>query len=222
MQMQKIVINDGWHGLWYRIGAKGNNAWGVFFDLIVHYAERHRYYHDFLHVIQILEEFQKVRRLCKNPDAVEMALRTHDVIYKAGKTDNEEQSANWTSKMLQNAGLPMSYIKEVDRLIILSKDHKIINVEKDNDGALFNDIDLSILGKPPQVFDRYDRNIWKEWVLEGVVTDKEFTKKRGEYLQIFLDRPYIYSTPYFRAKYEKIANENLERSLKQLQAAIAA
>ena len=130
MLMQKIVIKDGWHGLWYRIGAKGNNAWAVFLDLIEHYAERHRYYHDFSHIMQVLREFKEVRHLCRNPDAVEMDLWRHDMIYKPGETDNEEKSAQSTSKMLRNATLPEPYIWEVDRLIMLTKEHNIINVKQ--------------------------------------------------------------------------------------------
>lgn len=216
MQMQKIVIKDGWHGLWYRIGARGNNAWGVFFDLIKHYAERHRYYHDFSHIMQILKEFKEVRHLCKNPDAVEMALWNHDLIYMTGEADNEERSAGSTFKMLYNAGLSTPYIQEVGRLIMLSKEHEIIKVKKDNDGALFNDIDLSILGQPPAVFDLYDRNIWKEWVFEKVVTNDEFVKSRVEFFEEILGRLRIYSTPYFRAKYEKTAKTNVKRALTQL------
>ena len=218
MQMQKVAIKDGWHGLWYRIGAKGNNAWGVFLDLIKHYAEPHRYHHDFSHIMQVLKEFEEVRHLCKNPDAVEMDLWNHDLIYRPGETDNEEQSAKSTSNMLSSAGLPEPYIQEVGRLIILTKEHKIINVRRDNDGALSNDIDLSILGQPPLIFDLYDRNIWKEWVLGKVVSDDEFTKARAEFLEGFLKRR-IYSTPYFGAKYEKMAKANLKRSLKKLQKA---
>lgn len=216
MQMQRIVIKDGWHGLWYRIGAKGNNAWGAFLNLIEQYAERHRYYHDFSHIMQVLKEFEEVKHLCKNPDAVEMDLWRHDIIYKPGETDNEKMSAMSTSKMLHDAGLPEPYIQEVDRLILLTKEHEIINVKTDNDGALSNDIDLSIFGQPRPVFDLYDRNIWKEWVLGKVVSDDEFTKGRAEFLEGFLKRR-IYSTPYFHAKYEKMAKANLRRSLKQLE-----
>lgn len=91
-----------------------------------------------------------------------------------------------------------------------------IEVEKDNDGALFNDIDLSILGQPPIVFDSYDRNIWKEWVLEKVVTNDKFVKGRAEFFEGILGRSHIYSSPYFGAKYEKTAKANLRRSLRQL------
>lgn len=222
MQSRIIVINKGWHGLWYRIGAQARNAWQVYFDVIItRYAEPHRYYHNFSHLVQIFGEFNEVRHLCKHPDAVEMDLWTHDVVYKIRAQDNEEQSAKVVESILTQARLPEKtsekFIKEVKRLVLLSKDH--IVERGDVDGSLSIDIDLSILGQAPDVFDIYEQNIWKEYVWAGGIGEKEFVLRRRKVLEQFLDRKHIYTTPYFRKKYEKQARANLKRSLEQLKTA---
>lgn len=217
-----IVIQHGWHGLWYRIGAQARNAWQVYFGvIIVHYAEPHRYYHNFSHPMQMFGEFKEVRHLCVNPDAVEMNLWTHDLIYQIGAKDNEERSAEMTESILIQARLPedfsAGFIGETKRLILLSKDH--LADSGDNDGSLSVDLDLSILGQEPNVFDLYERNIWKEYVWAGRMREKDFVLGRAEVLEKFLDRKQIYATTYFHKKYEKQAQANLERSFKQLKAA---
>lgn len=221
VQSKIIVINDGWHGLWYRIGAQARNAWQVYFGVIIaRYAEPHRYYHDYSHIVQLLSEFREVRHLCKNPDAVEMFLRLHDLIYKIGAKDNEEQSAEMTESILIQARLPedfsAGFIEETKRFILLSKDH--LADPADIDGSLSVDLDLSILGQEPNVFNRYERNIWKEYVWAGGMQESKFVQGRSEILNKFLDRKQIYATPYFHKKYEKQTQANVERSLKQLNA----
>ena len=214
MNRGRIAIKEGWFRLWYDIGAK-SNGWEIFFDMFKRHCERHRYYHGYSHVMQLLKEFEEARHLCRNLNAVEMFLYSHDMIYYAGAADNEEQSAKFISGKLHDARVAELFIQEVHRLILLSKEH--ITAENDNDGCLAIDLDLSILGQPSPVFDAYEENVRKEWVLTGVVSDEEFMAGRVEFLKRFLRRKSIYLTPYFREKYEGTARENLERSRKNLQ-----
>lgn len=220
MQMQRIAIKDGWHGLWYRVGAKGNNAWRVYLDLVTCYTERHRYYHAFSHLMQVLKEFEQIKHLCANPDAVEMALWYHGAIYLLGEDDNKEKSAELAQKILHQIRLPDVFIDEVVRLILLTKEHNVTR-EDGKDGAMLTDVDLSIFGQLPFVFDKYESDVWKEYVREGKMSDDIFRQGRRKFVEGFLERKYIYRTPYFRAKYEKAAQANLKRSLAQLQTAVS-
>ena len=219
MDRKRIPIKEGWFRLWYDMGAQSANGWDVFFDIFQRYCEPQRYYHDYSHVLQLLEEFKPVRQLCRNPNAVEMFLYTHDVIYIPGARDNEERSAEFTCGeergILRHARVAKSFIQEVNRLILLSKEH--LTAKDDIDGCVSIDLDLSILGQPPLVFDGYEYKTRKEWVLTGVASDEEFTHGRAEFLTKFLERKPIYCTPHFRAKYEKTARQNLRRSLKRLE-----
>ena len=214
MDRKRIPIKEGWFRLWYDIGAK-SNGWEIFFDMFKRHCERHRYYHGYSHVMQLLKEFEEVRHLCQNPNAVEMFLRSHDAIYYVGAADNEKQSARFISGKLHDARVAELFIEELHRLILLSKKH--IAAKNDNDGCLAIDLDLSILGQPLAVFDAYEENIRKEWVLNNVALDEDFMRGRVKFLKTFLKRESIYLTPYFREKYEDTARKNLERSRKNLQ-----
>ena len=80
------------------------------------------------------------------------------------------------------------------------------------------DIDLSILGQPPDRFDAYETEIRTEYapVIEERGT-AAFNSGRAGILRRFLDRPAIYSTEHFRARYERAARANLQRSIERLE-----
>lgn len=77
------------------------------------------------------------------------------------------------------------------------------------------DIDLSILGQDRSKFDEYERQIRSEY---SWVAADAFAKGRSAILSSILARPRIYSTGLFYNKYEKIARENLARSIARLAA----
>jgi predicted metal-dependent HD superfamily phosphohydrolase len=88
-----------------------------------------------------------------------------------------------------------------------------LEIPTEPDAALLCDIDLSILGRMPEVFDEFEQRIRREytWVPETV-----YRSARGEILAGFLRRRSVYQTDYFRGRYESQARTNLERSLKVL------
>ncbi|MBI2482412.1 MAG: hypothetical protein HYV76_02540 [Candidatus Vogelbacteria bacterium] len=81
------------------------------------------------------------------------------------------------------------------------------------DVQLLVDVDLSILGQSEDKFDEYERQVRKEyeWVAENA-----FVAGRSAILKSFLDRPTIYSTQFFRNKYEAQTRRNIARSLARL------
>jgi predicted metal-dependent HD superfamily phosphohydrolase len=76
------------------------------------------------------------------------------------------------------------------------------------------DIDLSILGGPPDEFDAYERAIRHEY---AHVPGEAFASGRARILRGFLARGWIYATELFRERYETAARENLRRSLARLE-----
>ena len=74
-------------------------------------------------------------------------------------------------------------------------------------------IDLSILGRIPEVFDEFERRIRREY---SWVPDPVYGGARAEILAGFLRRRSIYQIDYFRDRYEVQARANLERVLRQL------
>src|SRR5205085_12266673 len=148
-----------WITLWQRIEAQGDPH-PPYHDLVQRLAEPHRAYHTMRHILHCLEEMARVRPLAAQPDAMEMALWYHDAIYDTHADDNEEQSATLAAHILRDAAVPEVFVQTVVRLIVATKHH---TAAEDPDTRLLVDIDLAILGQPPQIFDAYERHIRQEY-----------------------------------------------------------
>lgn len=199
--------------LWKRLGARGDGA-NTFQDLAAAYDEPQRHYHTAVHIEDCLQQFDFADRgLCLKPDNVEAALWFHDVVYDPRAFDNENRSAIWAREALGAAGARAEAIREIERLILLTKHTQ---APTDACGALLIDIDLCILGRQPPVYARYCAMIREEfaWVEEAL-----FREKRAEILSAFLKRPAIYRTDCFHSIFEKQARENIARELDSLIAA---
>jgi predicted metal-dependent HD superfamily phosphohydrolase len=85
------------------------------------------------------------------------------------------------------------------------------------DEALLLDIDLSVLGADPDVFDAYDSAIRKEYEW---VPEPDYRKARARVLESFLQRERIYRTWPYRERYESAARKNLSRALARLAASL--
>jgi len=198
-----------WLALWLRIGAQGDPR-KVYNDLVERYTEPHRAYHTLEHIEYCLGEFEQVRHLVTNSDTVELAIWYHDAIYDTKAKDKEERSASLARGVVKNALLPDSFGQLVANLIMATKHSQS---STDPDVQILVDIDLSILGQPEEKFDEYERQVRKEykWVPKDA-----FVAGRSAILKSFLDRSTIYSTQFFRDKYETQARRNIARSLAQL------
>jgi predicted metal-dependent HD superfamily phosphohydrolase len=201
--------SDRWFALWKRLQAKSDPA-PIYLDLIGRYSEPHRAYHNLGHVEACFLEFDPVRHLANNEDALEAAIWFHDVVYDTHAKDNEERSTAMAESTLTAAGFPDKFTKNVLGLIFATKH----TCSPDNpDAALLVDVDLSILGQPQVKFDEYERQIREEY---DWVDSQAFAAGRSSILKLFLERPFIYSTDAFRGKYEVRARENMIRSIAHL------
>lgn len=206
-------ISERWVLLWDRLDAQGDPK-TVYDDLVCRYSEPHRRYHTMRHIVQCLDELEEAQNLAVNPSAIGFAIWFHDAIYETRAKDNEERSAELAVEALLRASLPDKLASYVSGLILATR-HTIMPTSWDK--RLFVDIDLSILGRPPEEFDEYERQIRQEYCW---VPDHDFAIGRSEVLESFLGRKHVYSTDFFRRKYEADARANMERSLKQLSSQI--
>jgi predicted metal-dependent HD superfamily phosphohydrolase len=200
-----------WLELWQRLGGQGK-AVSVYGDLARHYDEPHRSYHNFDHIQHCLQEFDSARYLARNPDAVELAIWFHDAIYDTHARDNEERSAELAVSVLKSAGMSQSLVRPVSSLVIATKHNALPD---DSDESLLVDVDLSILGQPWEKFEEYEHQIREEYDWVDAIS---FVEGRSKILKMFLNRPRIYATAFFRGKYEDQARENIARSIDQLKA----
>ncbi len=198
-----------WRGFWQRIGARGEPL-PVHDEFVRAYLQPHRAYHNLRHIDDCLRQLDLARDLAESPDAVEMALWFHDVVYEPRAKDNEEKSAEWARRVGRDAGLAGEFATAVEALILATK-HDALPATPD--ARLIVDIDLSILGRSGPDFDAYEEAIRQEY---RWVPDLLFRPGRAKILRAFLARPAIYSTQRFHAHLEQAARKNLERSLVRL------
>jgi predicted metal-dependent HD superfamily phosphohydrolase len=198
---------------WQALRAHGNAQ--LCFTRLEHaYAEPHRAYHNATHLLDCLQQFDCVADQAIAPAELEFALWYHDAIYDPRVLDNEAQSAAWARRDLHAARVSPARIEAIDELIMATKHD---GAALSPDAALLVDIDLSILGRSREEFEHYDRAIRKEYAW---VPEDQYRAGRSAVLERFLARPTIYTTPWFRARYEKVARRNLTLAIEQLQAPV--
>lgn len=206
------VFKERWNGLISRVlnSTPVIDSHDVLAELITFYNSPERYYHNFNHVLSCLAYFEKIKPLSRNPDAIELALIFHDVVYDSHKHDNEAASAQFASVSLARLGVSKDVIRQVEELIMATC-HNVAPVNRNS--ALIMDIDLSILWQAPPVFDDYEAAIRKEYAW---VSEEAYRVGRSQVLHGFIQRSRIYYTDYFRKLYEGAARENILRSLRKL------
>ncbi len=183
---------------------------GEIFDALhAEYTGQGRHYHSDTHVAECLRHLERLRHLALQPEEIEVAIWFHDAIYDTRKNDNEEQSAAWAVRYLDDAGVNPDVVSRVENMILCTKTH----VADTEDAELMLDIDLGILGTTQEIFESYDEAIRREyhWVPEA-----DYRKGRTAVLASFLERDTIYKTEVFLDEYEKQARENLQRKISTL------
>lgn len=167
-----------------------------------------RHYHTLTHLDACLRELDAARDLAVRPAEVELALWFHDAIYRSWRRDNEAQSAALAVKLLRVAAADCV---ERIRLAILATTHRDEDIAGDT--ALVVDIDLSILGAPPDVYAQYERAIRREywWVPRA-----RYVAGRGRLLEGILGRFAIYKHDRFYERYESQARANISAAIAQL------
>lgn len=200
------------------VGSPYNHAHVLYhYDLLAcKYCELHRHYHTLTHIAECVIAFSRVAHLAKNRNAILLAIFYHDAVYDVGRVDNERASANYFRMTARNAfGITDEpLIEETVRLIELSALH-YTDADLDSDGALFIDIDMSILGADTHEYDEYARCVRQEY---NHHSDREWAIRRTDkFLDPLLLQESIFLTPTFRASHEECARANLMEERVRLQ-----
>jgi predicted metal-dependent HD superfamily phosphohydrolase len=205
-----IASFDRWRAVCQAIGIRNGDP--EYARLLSAWTSFGRRYHTLEHLAACLLEFDRARSLAQWPADVEFALWFHDAIYRTYRKDNELRSAEWAARVLKEHDAAADAITNV-RELVMATAHLAVTLN--GDAALVVDIDLSILGTPPAVYDEFERNVRKEY---WWVPRRGFARARCAILRSFLERPTIYHWPAFQERYEAAARANLERAIGTLQA----
>ena len=170
------------------------------------YSEVQRHYHSIQHIVECLEHFHQIKTYLDDTLSVELAIWFHDVIYNPQANDNEQQSADYMLRMLENV-LGSEQIAKIYAWILATKAHAST---ADTDLAYLLDIDLAILASDPMRFAEYERQIQQEYAW---VEPSLYAQKRQQVLRHFLEMQPLYQTPLFQKRDEHQAKQNLAQIL---------
>lgn len=182
------------------------------------YCEPGRHYHSWDHIEALLRHYRRREAHFHRPVPVLWGLYWHDAIYDPQAKDNEEQSAVLLERDAQGH-LPAEDIAFAAAIVRATTAHKVpggLGPEDAEDTALFLDLDLSILGAPTHVYDRYETDIRKEYAF---VPEAAFRAGRGAILKGFLARERLYLTDLAHAEWDAPARVNLTRAIAALEQA---
>jgi predicted metal-dependent HD superfamily phosphohydrolase len=200
---------DQWRAMWGAFGVTAADE-GLRRDLIARYSEPHRKYHTLQHLQECFGKLRELRVLARKPEEIELALWFHDAVYDTKRKDNEEKSADWARSAALQAGVATPAGDRVHELVMATRHNA---VPAGIDAQILVDVDLSILGAPPQRFDEYETQVRQEY---SWVPGPLFRRERRKILEEFLKRPSLFQTAPFVAAYEARARENLQRSVEKL------
>lgn len=178
------------------------------------YGEPGRAYHDLAHVREVLRRVGEVARDVgwQRPREVYLAALFHDAVYVPGRHDNEARSAELAREAVAR-WLPGEGLDEglIERLILLTARHGALGpADVGDEEALFLDCDMAILGSDAAVFDAYDRAIAAEY---SAVPPELYAAGRRRFFEKLLAAERIFLSPYFHARLEASARDNLRRKL---------
>jgi predicted metal-dependent HD superfamily phosphohydrolase len=178
------------------------------------YATPMRAYHHFGHALEVLGHVERVQREVgwQHPDEVRLAALYHDAVYDPARKDNEARSADLAREHLARWMPARLDADRVAELILFTARHGQFRPgELDPEAELFLDCDMAILGAAPEAFDAYHRGIAAEY--RGHVPGWLFKVKRKQFLKALLGSERIYLSPYFHARLDTAARNNLRRAV---------
>lgn len=182
----------------------------------LHYVQPHRGYHNQEHLDELV-----VLAGVHTPDltvAEQLALLFHDAVYVpgAGKGENERLSAELLLRTVAALARTDAIVASIDRTT-LEQAGKIIEATThaappSPEAARVCDLDLWRLAAPWADFQRHAQGIRFEY-LDLAGGEEAFWTARRTFYKAMLAKPVLFSTAYFRDRFEAAARTNLSRGL---------
>lgn len=205
-------LRTKWQALVSSVNAHHASSDAVWDELIRHYSEPHRSYHNLSHIMVLLRYAETHRHQINRLETVEFAIWFHDVIYDTHLKDNERRSAEWARRAMVAMQIDEHHIPPVMECIVATERHEVTS-PRIADLPLFLDMDLSILGAKESVYKQYSEVIRAEYSWLPI---EEYRVARGKFLQRFLEKPSLFFTTAMAADLEHQARINLESELREL------
>lgn len=200
-----------WHRLTAPFIPDETRRTAAYGQLVRAYDASERHYHSLQHIRNLLDWLRPHTAKLQDPEAVQLAVWFHDVVYNPLRDDNEARSAAQALEFLAGSAWPLARQQRVAFLIERTKDHTQTQPTADPDLHLFLDADLSILGASEADYWHYARQVRQEYRL---VPDFMYRRGRRQVLEKLLAAPVLYQTPEARAHLYGAARRNLQAELR--------
>lgn len=188
-----------------------NELW---LEIEKHYTDKKRHYHTLQHLDNLLSQLTEVKAELLDWETILFTLYYHDIIYNPLKSDNEDKSAEFAEKRMQQIAVPAETIKRCKAQILATKTHiKSTN----SDTNYFTDADLSVLGQTWEVYTHYYKGVRKEY---SIYPDIIYNQGRKKVLNHFLAMSSIFKTDFFYQKFERQAKLNLIKEIQLIDEAV--
>ena len=207
---------DRFGALWRRclLSTATDNSASIHRRLVDGYGEPGRCYHTLEHIEHCLQMFDACRAQLEQPDAVELAVWFHDVVFEPGRCDNEKRSAELYLELTAGAHDDDTRAL-VERLIMVTL-HNGISLD-DADAPYMVDIDLSSFGLSWAEFLRDSENLRRE---SAHLDDAEYYRKQTGFQQALLARDRFFRSDFFAERYEQPARDNLAKYFAEIGKAV--
>jgi predicted metal-dependent HD superfamily phosphohydrolase len=200
--MEINTLNKRWVSLF-----PFDSAGSEFDKISQRYSEKNRFYHTLNHIRFCLNMVDDFYDKIDHPDALEIAIWFHDVIYDPKISNNEALSAEYASEILSGFDFQTLEIDRIKQLIMCTRHPSL---PKLNDEKYLVDIDLAILGTHKEQYAHYSDSVRKEY---AHLSFRQYAAGRKKVLETFINSEFIFYTDVFREKYESLARVNIEKEL---------
>ena len=204
-------LDREWGALCARFGIRYEDAQRFYVELSAQYERPHRGPFTLEYVGRCLTAFDEARSLACKETGVELALWFVHIAHVPGMADEEnlEASVGYARQFVRRMSLPESAVTRTERLMKAAFDRSTT----DHDGELMADLERSIYGAQPEVYDAFETAL-RESI--GHMPDADYNHRsagRPRVLRGLLDDPPIYRMAHFQKKLEGAARQNVLRML---------
>jgi len=180
------------------------------------YSASDRHYHNLAHIAHMLRAIEKLDLDEAALAEMRAAAIYHDIVYvtanQALYRKNEYLSGARGVEFLGAIKAPDVFVDTFIKRVDATRTHEI-DPQEDYNGALFLDLDMSILGSKPQIYRDYVSAIRKEF---GAVPDEVFYPARLKFLQDTLKKDRIFKTGLMHEKLDKAARANMRAEIQKI------
>lgn len=176
------------------------------------YSGETRHYHSLVHLSRLFELIDPLELEGADRDCLELVIFYHDLVYVAGRKDNEELSASELFGAAERLGWNTSILAEAAELIRMSSNHQLADMQN-RKAAFFLDADQAVLGSPPADYQRYAAQIRKEYAR---FPDRIYKSGRIKFLERCLLATPVFQCTEFAGRFEAAARRNMQMELEAL------